>query len=156
MVIKIISKQKTIKCKKCGKTLPASQDTEYKYCMKYLEQIDTAIDEGAITLRRLDDGKHFLGWAIYQSEDIAKFKDKDMYTSQVPVIVQGRELAKKYNVPVIFNYQKHSSLWFLDDYLDTHPNIKFAVEKLERKKRNSIIGKIATAFGKKKVEESVQ
>jgi|GEM_PF-6955711 len=125
-------------CKKCGKLIcykneESKLQAEYfSYCDKCTEEFNNAINKGAIIIRRrIGQEDHIFRWDIYQGNNIHKNLGVDCPESmnQVQAIKTGKKLGEKYGVPVLFKYEPHSSMWFLEDYLEAHPKIKTEVEK---------------------------
>lgn len=144
------------RCKKCGRNIDEKQEVgyagvEYNYCDKCLSEFEEAIENGAVIIRRrIGREDHIFRWEIYQGKppkDGERINaEAPMNMNQLQAIVRGRELAKKHNVPTIFKYEPHMSMWFLEDYLKAHPNIKKDVREAEK----GIIEKIKDKFGVKK------
>ena len=121
-------------CSKCGNELkPKLEEDHFKnnYCKKCLDRFYEIEDKGAIIIRRrLGRDDTIIRWDVYHNGYGLSYNPDGI--NQIQAIKKGREWGRKYNLPIIFKYEPHQSIWFLDDYLKAHPKINNDVEKAEK------------------------
>jgi len=112
-----------ISCKKCGSK--TSNNSFWGYCVKCNEEFDTAIQNGAIILYNGSFRADSNNWEIkrYLSGEVAISKNYNF--NQLQAILEARMIAKREGIDkIVFEYLPHHSRWFLDEYLEAHPDLK--------------------------------
>jgi len=120
-----------LSCMKCGSK--TSTNSFWGYCTKCNDEFDTAIQNGAIILYNGSFQADSNNWEIkrYLSGEVAFSKNYNF--NQLQAILEARRIAKRKGIDkIVFEYLPHHSRWFLDEYLEAHPNLKKDVLNSER------------------------
>lgn len=115
------------------------------YCRECFEEFSEAMEEGAIIVEKHVSGA-WDGYMIYSDFESYE-RSEDL--SRVEAFVLGREIGEEEDVDVLFKDQPKNSVWFMDDYLEAHPELKEKVTETEYSRMGSfgkLISKIKNLF----------
>lgn len=134
-------------CKRCGESIEkiSSSLPMSGYCRECFEEFSKAIGEGTIIVEKHVSGS-WDGYMIYS--DFESY-ERSVDLSKVEAFVLGEEIGKKENVDVLFKDQPKNSVWFMDNYLEAHPELKEKVTEIEYSKMSAfgkLIKKIKNLF----------
>jgi ribosomal protein L37AE/L43A len=137
-----------VPCTRCKRpvTSKAVQFGAYVYCDDCVETFERTSETGVVVRSRHGDD-------VYDETPYVVYWDGTAHPEddQIAALARGSELADENGVDGLFVYQRTGSHWFLDAYLDTHPDIAADV----REKRRKLRGEDRVRFDEKPTPESL-
>lgn len=114
-------------CIRCGDFTDNPADGDYHYCDECLDGF-AEIESSGVIVEQRDSG----GYNVIVTDATASL-DGGNEESQVEALARGKYIADECGLEALFKYERTGSNWVLDEYLQTHPNIRKDVhERLSR------------------------
>ena len=114
-------------CVRCGDFTDTPKDGDYHYCMDCQDQFAEIEERGIIVEDTAGDEVHVIVTAHDSSFDGGTEQ------SQVDGLARGKFISDETGLPALFKYEQTGSKWVLDEYLQSHPEIRQQVhERISR------------------------